>query len=70
MYYVHLISFDGKGSYLSVHGRTHWKTKRTAQKHAIDVMSTKRPLFGAMIAEIEDETGRVLKTYTRKEAEK
>ena len=70
MYYVHLISFDGKGSYLSVHGRTCWKTKRTAQKHAKDIMSTKRPLFEAMIAEIEDETGRVLKAYTRKEAEK
>ena len=69
MYYVHLISFDGKGSYLSVHGRTCWKTKRTAQKHAKDITSTMRPLFGAMIAEIVDETGRVLKTYTRKEIE-
>ena len=66
MYYVHLISFDGKGSYLSVHDRISWKTRRTAQKHALDVVSTTRPIFGAMIAEVQDETGKIFKTYTRK----
>jgi hypothetical protein len=37
MYCVHLIKENGQGSYLSVKGRTEWKTKRTAQKHCADI---------------------------------
>ena len=63
-YYVHLIDADGKGSYLSVKGRTYWG-KRTALKYAQDVASTKKPVFDAVIVEVEDDFGFVVKTFTR-----
>ena len=63
-YSVHLIDENGKGSYLSVKGRTFWG-KRTALKHARDIASTKAPVFGAVIIEVEDEHGRVVHTFTR-----
>ena len=63
-YSVHLIDANGKGSYLSVKGRTYWG-KRTALKHAKDVASTKKPVFDAVIVEVEDDFGFVVKTYTR-----
>ena len=63
-YSIHLIDSNGKGSYLSVKGRTYW-SKRTALKHAKDVASTKKPVFGAVIVEVEDDLGFVVKTYTR-----
>ena len=63
-YSVHLIDADGKGSYLSVKDRTYWD-KRTALKYARDVASTKKPVFGAVIVEVEDDFGFVVKTYTR-----
>ena len=64
-YSVHLIDESGKGSYLSVKGRTSWG-KHTALKHAHDIASTKAPVFDSVIIEVEDEHGRVVKTYTRK----
>ena len=63
-YFVHLIDENGKGSYLSVKGRTFWG-KHTALKHAHDIASTKAPVFGAAIIEVEDDFGFVVKTYTR-----
>ena len=63
-YSVHLIDENGKGSYLSVKGRTFWG-KHTALKHAHDIASTKTPVFGAIIIEVEDEHGRVVQTFTR-----
>ena len=66
-YSVHLIDESGKGSYLSVKGRTSWG-KRTAMKHAHDIASTKAPVFGAAIIEVEDDFGFVVKTYTREVA--
>ena len=64
-YSVHLIDENGKGSYLSVRGRTRWG-KRTALKHAHDIASTKAPVFDTVIIEVEDEYRRVVKTYARK----
>ncbi len=66
-YSVHLIDENGKVSYLSVRGRTSW-SKRTALKHAWDIASTKAPVFGAVIIEVEDEHGSVVETYTREGA--
>ena len=63
-YSIHLIDADGKGSYLSVKGRTYW-SKRTALKHAADVAATKSPVFDAVIIEVEDDFGFVVKTYMR-----
>ena len=65
MYSIHLINSRGDGSYLSVKGRTFWG-KHTALKHAHDIASTKAPVFDSVIIEVEDEHGRVVKTYTRK----
>lgn len=64
MYSVHLINSRGDGSYLSVRGRMRWG-KHTALKHAHDIASTKKPVFGAVIVEVEDDFGFVVKTYTR-----
>ena len=66
-YSVHLIDENGNGPYLSVKGRTFW-SKHTALKHAHDIASTKAPVFGAAIIEVEDDFGFVLKTYTREVA--
>ena len=63
-YSVHLINSRGDGSYLSVKGRMFWG-KRTALKHARGIASTKAPVFGAIILEVEDEHGRVVQTFTR-----
>ena len=63
-YSIHLIDANGKGPYLSVKGRTYW-SKRTALKYAQDVASTKKPDFDAVIIEVEDDFGFVVKTFTR-----
>ena len=63
-YSIHLIDANGKGAYLSVKDRTYW-SKRTALKHAKDAASTKNPVFDAVIIEVEDDLGFVVKTYTR-----
>ena len=63
-YYIHLVDANGKGSYLSVKGRTYW-SKPIALKYAKDVASTKKPVFDAVIVEVEDDYGFVVKTYTR-----
>ena len=65
-YSVYLIDANGKGSYLSVKGRTYW-SKPTALKYAQDVASTKKPVFDAVIVEVDDDFSFVMKTYTREE---
>lgn len=59
-YSIKLISENGSGCYLSVKGRTEWKTKRCALKHAGDVMGCKVVLFGAIVAHIETEHGEIV----------
>ena len=65
-YSVHLINENGKGSYLSICGRTSW-SKRMALKHARDIASTKALVFGAVIIEAEDEHGRIVRTFIKQE---
>ena len=67
MYSIHLINSRGDGSYLSVRGRTRWG-KHTALKHARDIVSTRAPVFDAVIVEVEDEFGMVVASFTRQEA--
>ncbi len=67
LYSIHLIDESGKGSYLSVKGRTEWKTKKVAVKHAVGIMSAKAPVFGAVVAEIEDQYGRFLQVIRKGE---
>ena len=64
MYSIHLINSRGDGSYLSVRGRTRWG-KRAALEHAKIIILTRAPVFDAVIAEVEDDFGFVVKTYTR-----
>jgi hypothetical protein len=66
-YSVHMISETGSGCYLSVKGRTEWKTKKCAIRHAKDIADTKTHLFGCVIVEVENEFGEVVKTFTKKE---
>lgn len=37
MYSVYLLDDNGKGSYLSVKGKTEWKTLSTAKKHYTNI---------------------------------
>lgn len=58
-YSVHLIDENGNGSYLSVKGKTEWKTKRIAEKHASDIRGiiSRKGSFGhskAIIADVEE----------------
>ena len=62
-YSVHLIDEKGQSSYLSVKGRTEWKTKRIAARHAADVRTLiARGRFPAVTADVENEFGELLKT--------
>ena len=65
-YSVHLIDESGKGSYLSVKGRTSWG-KRAALEHAKIIISTRAPVFDAVIVEVEDDLGMVVVSFTRQE---
>lgn len=63
MYSVHLINSKGEGSYLSVKGRSEWKTKATAKKHADDiraVIAKGRNIFDAVCVDVENEFGEIL----------
>lgn len=58
-YSIHLIDGNGNGAYLSVKGRTEWKTKRIAEKHASDIRSiiSRKGSFGqsrAIFVDIEE----------------
>jgi hypothetical protein len=63
MYSVHLISSRGEGSYLSFKGKSEWKTKRIALKHAYDIWAIivkGRNLWNAEIVEVENEFGELV----------
>lgn len=52
-----LLLTDGRGSYLSVNGRTEWKTKRIAGKHAADIrylIEKGRNVFNAVDCRVEE----------------
>jgi hypothetical protein len=66
MFSIYLIDNNGKGSYLSVKGKTSWKTKRIAIKHANDIMSCKNPPWQTVLIEIENEFGELVKTIKEK----
>lgn len=66
-YYVKLLYENGRASYLSVKGKTWWKSKRTAMKHAKDIASIKSRagMMKSLVAVIvETYEGRELNVYT------
>ena len=63
MYSVHLIDSNGNGSYLSVKGKTKWKTKRTAVKHANNIKEAVDKglnIWDTVIVEVENEFGELI----------
>ena len=63
MYSVHLIDSKGNGSYLSVKGKTKWKTKRTAVKHAKNIQEAIDKglnIWDTAIVEVENEFGELI----------
>ena len=62
-YSIHLIDEKGQGSYLSVHDRTTWKTKRAAKRHLQDVLTLiSKGRFPAVTADLENEFGELIAT--------
>jgi hypothetical protein len=59
-YSVHLIDSAGNGSYLSVRGRTSWKTKRTAIRHADAIRGCKNMPWNIAAVDVENEFGEVV----------
>jgi hypothetical protein len=58
MYSVKLITENGQGLYLSVKGRTSWKTKRIAQAHAKYIQTCidkRRNLWNAVSVEVKED---------------
>ena len=63
MYSVHLIDYNGNGSYLSVKGKTQWKTKKTAVKHAKNIQEAVDKglnIWDTAIVEVENEFGELI----------
>ena len=63
MYSVHLIDSNGNGSYLSVKGKTQWKTKKTAVKHAKNIQEAIDKglnIWDTAIVEVENEFGELI----------
>jgi len=59
-YSIYLIDDKSKGSYLSVKGKTEWKTKRIAIQHAKDIkMLIAKGRFPAIAVDVEDEDGKI-----------
>ena len=55
-YAIKLIYDNGQGAYLSVKGRSSWKTKRAAQKHldiCLQLLAKDRFLRGVVAIELE-----------------
>jgi hypothetical protein len=61
-YSIHLINEDGKGSYLSVKGRTEWKSLPIAKKHCDNVRAVKGKggILNFSIAQVENEQGEIV----------
>jgi len=63
VYSVHLIDSKGEGSYLSVKGKTQWKTKKIAVNHAKDIkeaIDKGLDIWGTVIVEVENEFGELI----------
>ena len=63
MYSVHLIDSNGNGYYLSVKGKTQWKTKKTAVKHAKNIQEAIDKglnIWDTIIVEVENEFGELI----------
>lgn len=66
MYSVHILNENGHGSYLSAKGKSTWKTKAIAIKHAKDIIAIKNKShrFAGMIeASVEDEHGETITSF-------
>lgn len=63
MFSIHLLHEDGRGSYLSVKGRTQWSDKRRARYHA---QGLTRAFKDVLEVTIEDEDGRTVETVERR----
>ena len=61
-YSIHLINEDGKGSYLSVKGKSEWTTLSIAKKHCDDVRACKGKggILNFSIAQVENEQGEIV----------
>lgn len=65
-YSVHLSYESGNGSYLSVKGRSEWRTKRTAVKHAVAIAGLKTRdgiMRGLVAVEVENQFLDTLKVF-------
>ena len=63
MYSVHLIDSKGNVSYLSVKGKTQWKTKKVAVKHAKNIkeaIDKGLNVWNTVIVEVENEFGELI----------
>ena len=63
MFSVHLIDSKGNGSYLSVKGKTQWKTKKVAVNHAKNIkeaIDKGLNIWDAVIVEVENEFGELI----------
>ena len=63
MFSVPLIDLKGNGSYLSVKGKTQWKTKKIAIKHARDIQEAINKginMWDVVIVEVENEFGELV----------
>ena len=63
MYSVLLIDSHGEGSYLSVKGKTQWKTKKTAVSHAKNIkeaIDKGLNIWDTVIIEVENEFGELI----------
>jgi len=63
VYSVHLIDSKGEGSYLSVKGKTQWKTKKIAVNHAKDIkeaIDKGLNIWDTVIVEVENEFGQLI----------
>lgn len=61
-YSIHLINENGKGSFLSVKGRTEWKSLSIAKKHCDDIRALKGKggILNFSIAQVENELGEIV----------
>ena len=63
MYSVHMIDSKGNVSYLSVKGKTQWKTKKAAVNHAKSIKEAVDKglnIWDTVIVEVENEFGELI----------
>jgi hypothetical protein len=61
-YSIHLINYDGKGSYLSVKSKTEWATLSIAKAHCNDMRALKGKggILDFAIANVENQFGEIV----------